>query len=167
MNPATRILVVDDEPTILYLVKMILVAQGYEVVTATSGDEALQLARDQLFDLFLIDLIMPGTDGIETMLALRSFRKNVAIIAMSGGWKGGAHNCLTLAEKLGASCALAKPFGRDTLVKTVQSILESVPGKPGNDIVRKSRRADPSQARTGAPAHGSGFSSFEPHAIAQ
>jgi DNA-binding response OmpR family regulator len=133
MNPVKRILVVDDEPTILFLLEQLLATEGYEVVTASDGDEAQRLSRSQWFDLFLIDLIMPGKDGIETILSLRTFRKNAPIIAMSGGWHGGTRNCLPLAGKLGACGTLAKPFDRETLLKTVRTTLESVPRKRRGD----------------------------------
>jgi DNA-binding response OmpR family regulator len=130
MNPAKRILVVDDEPTILFLLEQLLAAEGYEVVTASDGDEAHRLARTQWFDLFLVDLIMPRKDGIETILSLRSYRRNAPIIAMSGGWQGGSRTCLPLAGKLGAFSTLAKPFDRETLIMKVRMTLESAPGEP-------------------------------------
>jgi len=123
MNPAKRILVVDDEPTILFLIKQLLTADGYEVVTASDGDEAERLSRTQWFDLFLNDLIMPYKDGLETIILLRSLRNNAPIIAMSGG-DGCTHICLPLAGKLGASATIAKPFDRHTLLRTVRSVLE-------------------------------------------
>lgn len=130
MNYIKRILVVDDETAILPLVEQILAAEGYEVVTATNGDEAHRLWRSQWFDLGLIDLIMPGKDGIETILMLRSSRKGIPIIAMSGGWHGGARNCLPLAAKLGVAGTLRKPFDRATLLEAIRSSLESVSRMP-------------------------------------
>jgi len=141
MNPAKQILVVDDEPAILFLVERILSAEGYEVVTAANGNEAIQLTRTHRFDLFLVDLIMPCKDGIETILTLRSFRMNAPIIAMSGGWHDGTRNCLPLAEKIGACGTLAKPFDRDTLIMTVQQILDGEPHKPRNGYPGKGHRA--------------------------
>lgn len=119
MTPTSRILIVDDEPTILFLLDKLLTAEGYEVVTASSGEQALRLARCHRFNLFLVDLIMPSKDGIETILALRAIRKKTPIIAMSGGWDGGARSCLPLAAKLGACGTLAKPFDRKTLIEAV------------------------------------------------
>lgn len=130
MNPAIRILVVDDESTNLLLLEKVLAAEGYEVWTASSGDDALHLARAQWFDLFLIDLIMPCKDGIETILSLRSFRRNAPIIAMSGGLQDGARSYFTLAGKLGACGTLAKPFDRGTLITSIQSVLNGVPRRP-------------------------------------
>ena len=116
---AARILIVDDEPTILLLLGKLLTAEGYEVTTASSGDEAIRLAREHRFNLFLVDLIMPFKDGIETILALRARQRKTPIIAMSGGWNGGARTCLPLAAKLGACGTLAKPFDRDTLIGAI------------------------------------------------
>ena len=119
MTPSSRILIGDDEPTILFLLGKLLTAEGYEVATASSGEEAIRLARAHRFNLFLVDLIMPSKDGIETILALRARQKKTPIIAMSGGWNGGARSCLPLAAKLGACGTLAKPFDRDTLIEAI------------------------------------------------
>lgn len=120
MTPELPILIVDDEPLILSMLEMALTADGYKVVTARSGDEAIRCACLQRFDLFMIDLIMPRKDGIETILTLRASDKKTPIIAMSGGWNDGANNCLPLAEKIGACGILAKPFDRNTLLATVR-----------------------------------------------
>lgn len=130
MNPVKRILVVDDDPAILFLLERLLAPEGYEVVTTSDGDEALHLSRSQWFDLFLIDMILPGKDGIETILSLRTLRRTAPIIAMSGGWHGGTRSYLPLAGKLGAFSTLAKPFDRETLIMKVRMTLESAPGEP-------------------------------------
>lgn len=119
MNTASRILIVDDEPAILFLLEKILTSEGYQVSTAASGDEALAACREHWFDLVIIDLIMPVKDGIETMLSLRARQKHTPVVAMSGGWNGGVHNCLPLAGKLGACSTLAKPFDRAALMEVV------------------------------------------------
>lgn len=123
MKPEKRILVVDDEPVTLLLLEKLLATEGYDVVTADDGEAAHRLALNRSFDLFLIDLIMPRKDGIETILSLRASRQNAPIIAMSAGWLGGTRSCLPLAEKLGACRTLAKPFERQTLLDTVRSAL--------------------------------------------
>ena len=66
-----RILVVEDNPLNLKLVRDVLGAAGYEVVAATSGEEGLRMARERPPDLVLMDLQLPGIDGIETMRRLR------------------------------------------------------------------------------------------------
>lgn len=115
-----RILVVDDDPHIRFIIETILTVEGYEVATADSGDEALRVSSKRPYDLVLTDLILPGIDGIETILRLRALQPELRIIAMSGGWNGGAHTCLPLAGKLGACRTLAKPFDRMTLLNAVE-----------------------------------------------
>ena len=68
---AGKILVIDDDPQIRRVVRVILVGEGYEVVEARSGDAALLKFRDFLPDLVLLDLNMPGMNGLETCRALR------------------------------------------------------------------------------------------------
>ena len=120
MTPISKILIVDDEPAILFLLEKLLAAQGHEVTTALSGDEAIHMSATRRFDLYLIDLIMPVKDGIETMLALRARHKKTPIIAMSGGWNGGKQSCLPLAGKLGACGTLAKPFDKAALLEAIE-----------------------------------------------
>lgn len=119
MTQKTRILVADDESAIRFLLTEILTSQGYEVVTAADGVEALDIALSVDFDLVLMDLIMPRKDGIETMLALRTRRPFWPIIAMSGG----SRDYLPLAAKLGARSTLAKPFDGQTLLAAIESEL--------------------------------------------
>lgn len=120
MKSRLRILIVDDEPTVVLLLKELLVAEGYEVTTAANGDEALRLSQTRVFDLFIVDLIMPRKDGIETILSLKARFRNKPIIAMSGGWSSGEGNFLPLAGKIGACGTLAKPFRRSELLHAVR-----------------------------------------------
>jgi len=120
-----RILIVDDEPHVRFLIETILKAEGYTVVTAGSGHEALRIFSEHHYDLVLTDLILPGIDGIETILLLRAQRPHLRIIAMSGGWNGGSKTCLPLAGKLGACNILAKPFDRTKLLDAIERELGS------------------------------------------
>lgn len=120
MNHRLRILIVDDEPTVVLLLKEFLVAEGYDVVTASNGEEALRMSHGRGFDLYIVDLIMPRKDGIETILSLKARFRNKPIIAMSGGWSSGEGNFLPLAGKLGACGTLAKPFRRSDLLNAVR-----------------------------------------------
>lgn len=129
----TRILIIDDDPNIRYLIDTVLTTEGYKAVTAASGDEAVSHASKQPFDLALIDLIMPGKDGIETMLLLRARQPQLRIIAMSGGWSGGTRTCLPLAGKLGACATLAKPFDRAALLEAVRREV----GEPEHEAGRR------------------------------
>jgi CheY-like chemotaxis protein len=68
----SHILVVDDDPQIRRVMRVTLIAQGYEVNEARSGEEALARLQDQRFDLVLLDINLPGTTGLEVCRELRS-----------------------------------------------------------------------------------------------
>ena len=121
MNTPARILIVDDEAPMRFVIEHLLTEEGYQVSTAANGEAALELASAERFDLIMIDLIMPRKDGIETIVALRDSQPETKIIAMSGGWNGGGNSYLRLAGKIGASLTLAKPFDRATLLNAIES----------------------------------------------
>jgi CheY-like chemotaxis protein len=123
MNPKVRILIVDDEAPMRFVIEHLLRSEGYEVTTAPDGRAAIEIAEHGQFDLMMVDLIMPRKDGIETILALRVTHPKMRIIAMSGGWNGGAQSYLRLAGKIGATLTLAKPFDRETLLAAIESEL--------------------------------------------
>lgn len=126
MPPKFKILIVDDEAPIRFLIAQTLASYGYVVKTAENGIEALELASQESFGLIMTDLIMPGRDGIETILALRSKHPKTRIIAMSGGFHGGKQSYLPLAGKIGACRTLAKPFGISTMLEAIEAEI----GKP-------------------------------------
>lgn len=72
-SAAARILVVDDEPTILSLVRRVLVRAGYHVDTAVDGHQALELLRQHRYDLLLSDVYMPGLSGMELLARLETY----------------------------------------------------------------------------------------------
>ncbi len=127
MPPKHKILIVDDEAPIRLLIAQVLAARGYDVKTAENGAEAIQMANHEVFHLIMTDLIMPGQDGIETILALRAKHPKTRIIAMSGGFHGGKQSYLPLAGKIGACQTLAKPFGITTLMDAVEGALGRAP----------------------------------------
>jgi len=121
-----KILLVDDDPDIRSLLKIMLTGEGHDVVEAADGTQALQVAQSQPFDLVLTDLIMPDKEGIETIMELRKKFPRIRIIAMSGGGVGRQEDYLGLAGKLGAMRTLAKPFGIKELKETVDAVLSAV-----------------------------------------
>jgi len=122
--PAKRILVVDDEKPIRDILEHALTSSGFHVHTAADGFEALSLARHHRFDLVITDMVMPGKDGIETIMELRRTLPGIKIIAMSGGQSTGSGDFLPLAKTLGASAVLKKPFNRETFFDSVRGVLE-------------------------------------------
>jgi CheY-like chemotaxis protein len=119
------LLVVDDEPMALVLSKRILSEVGFEVVTAQSGFECLDLFRKRPlhFDLVLLDLTMPFMDGEETFGRLRSIRPD-AVVLLSTGFI--AQERLDRMLAAGMAGFLRKPHRPDELVANIQAILESV-----------------------------------------
>ena len=118
-----RILLVDDEPAVREILRQALLAEGFEVETAANGSEAVLRMKERLFDLALIDLIMPEMDGIQTMLELRAMAPDIRMIAMSGGLTRGGGDFLPLARQLGAKAALSKPFEYRDLMESVRGVL--------------------------------------------
>jgi DNA-binding response OmpR family regulator len=115
-----RILVIDDEAELRRIIRIALEQAGHEVIEARNGDDGLRQHDDAAADLIITDIMMPETDGIETIIALRRHNPCIKIIAISGGGRVGDTNFLTLAAKLGADQVLAKPFRREQLLETVR-----------------------------------------------
>jgi CheY-like chemotaxis protein/sarcosine oxidase delta subunit len=119
------LLVVDDEPMAVVLAKRVLTEAGFEVVTAQSGFECLDLFRKRPghFDLVLLDLAMPFMDGEETFGRLRNIRPDVVVLLSTG-----FIDQERLDRMLGAGMAgfLRKPHRPSELVANIRAILESV-----------------------------------------
>jgi len=118
-----RILVVDDEDTIRRMLRVALEMEGHEVVDASEGQEALQLHRTTPVDLVITDILMPETNGLQVILALRRETPQLKVIAMSGGGRFILLEALQAAETLGAFATLGKPFDIDALLDTVNRAL--------------------------------------------
>jgi DNA-binding NtrC family response regulator len=121
----SRILLVDDHPEFLSVQQELLQDAGHTVVTASDGFKALAAVNAGNFDLVITDIIMPGKEGIETIMELRERHPLLKVIAMSGGGRVGALSYLELAEKLGAIATLEKPFNQALLIKTVDMVLNA------------------------------------------
>jgi CheY-like chemotaxis protein len=118
-----RILVIDDEPQVRAMLRQMLERGGYEVLEAEEGRAGIKLYQEQAPDLIITDILMPGKEGIETILALRKAHPSVKIIAISGGGRMGKLDVLPIAKSFGAVRTLAKPFEREELLEAVQSVL--------------------------------------------
>ena len=84
MTQVARILIVDDEASIRLTLGALLKRTGYEVTPAENGAEAVALLEQQLFDLMLVDLKMPGMDGMQVVAAARKRQADLAIIVLTG-----------------------------------------------------------------------------------
>jgi two-component system, OmpR family, KDP operon response regulator KdpE len=131
---AGRILVVDDEPQIRRVLRATLTAQGYEVTEARSGEVALELMREARFDLVLLDMNMPGMNGLETCRMLRN-GSEVAIIMLT---IRGTERDKVDALDAGADDYVTKPFGTQELLARIRAALRRAPsaGEGGGEIVQ-------------------------------
>jgi len=112
------VLVADDEPRILTFLKVKLKASGYEVLTADNGLEALEQVQSQEPDLLVLDVVMPGMDGFETLKQVRAL-SSVPVIILSGKE---ANTDKVRGLELGADDYLAKPFSPDELVARIEAV---------------------------------------------
>ncbi len=117
------ILLIDDDPGVLRTIEIILIDLGYRVRTAADGEKGLLLFRADPPDIVITDIIMPGKEGIKTMIEMRRLRPTVRIIAMSGGGPSLKFDLLAMAAKLGADRVLPKPFDGDQLATLVESLV--------------------------------------------
>src|SRR4029079_17370480 len=116
---AGKILVVDDEPQIRRVMRVILAGENYEIVEARSGEAALLRFREYLPDLVLLDLNMPGMSGLETCRAIRE-TSEVPIVVLTG-----RHEEEEKVEVLdaGADDYVTKPFGKQELLARIRAAL--------------------------------------------
>ena len=119
----SRVLIIDDEPEIRTLVQRILTNAGYETVVASDGREGLRIQRKEPADIIITDLIMPGQEGLETIIEIRRLFPKTKIIAMSGGGHGGVIDFLPMASQLGATRTISKPFTQEHLLTAVREVM--------------------------------------------
>lgn len=118
-----RILIIDDDALVLDSMRLVLEAAGHAVVCISDGREAVARLSDENVELVITDIIMPGQEGLETILDLRRRAPNLPVIAISGGARVGTTELLPVAAKLGASATLRKPFRPDELLVVVNRLL--------------------------------------------
>jgi DNA-binding response OmpR family regulator len=118
-----RVLVIDDEAPLRESVRAALVSAGYEVIEAADADSGLRLYREKTADLVVVDLFMPGRDGLEFIRDLRTKAPNAKIIAMSGGRFAERIDLLYAAEAFGAARTLSKPFKPEALLAAIRELL--------------------------------------------
>jgi len=115
-----KILVVDDEPPIRRFLRTSLAAQKYEVFEASDGESALELAGEKPFDVIVLDLGLPGLDGMEVIRRLREKGSNVPIVVLSSRMdEAGKVKSLDL----GADDYVTKPFWVDELLARIRAAL--------------------------------------------
>ncbi|MCD6152665.1 MAG: sigma-54-dependent Fis family transcriptional regulator [Syntrophobacterales bacterium] len=127
------ILIVDDEESIRTVLKGILSDEGYEVTTAGSGEECLNIIEEELPDLVLLDIWLPGIDGIETLKLIKSKYPQIQVVIMSGH---GTIESAVKATKLGAFDFIEKPLSLDKVVLIVDHALNLVRLEEENKLLK-------------------------------
>jgi two-component system, OmpR family, response regulator ResD len=126
MDPRGSILVVDDEPTITDVVSRYLERAGYSTRVAGDGAAALRIAGESRPDLVVLDLMLPGMDGLEVMRRLREHER-VSVILLTAK---GEHTDRIIGLRLGADDYVVKPFSPAELVARVDAVLRRVDNSP-------------------------------------
>jgi len=125
---ATRILVVDDDPKIRTVVRRGLAYEGYRVVEAATGEEGLEKAREHLPELVVLDVMLPGIDGLEVTRRLRGAGDPVAILMLTARDDVRAR---VDGLETGADDYLVKPFSFEELLARVHALLRRKPATSG------------------------------------
>ncbi len=129
-----RILIVDDEPRMIHFIRLNLEHDGFEAFEARSGTQALEKMRDILPDLILLDVMMPGLDGFETLRMIREI-STVPVIMLTAK---GEEDDRVKGLELGADDYITKPFSPRELISRVHAVLRrtEMPSAPRHEIIR-------------------------------
>lgn len=135
--PGTRILVIDDSPTIVALLKRMLQQNHYEVLVAYDGESGLEIARSERPGLIFLDIVLPGIDGFSALRRLRRdpVTKDVPIIMMSGNAQATEQFYV---QRIGADDFMKKPFSRPEVFSRIEGLLDEN-GVPKHGIKALSR----------------------------
>jgi two-component system nitrogen regulation response regulator NtrX len=131
---AKTIMIVDDEPSIRASLEGVLEDEGYKVISASDGHEALKLIEEEMPDLVLLDIWMPGIDGIETLKRIRESNRSLPVVMISG--HGNIETAVT-ATKLGAFDFIEKPLSLDKTLVTIQNAFNLRQLRDENLILRQ------------------------------
>jgi two-component system, OmpR family, response regulator len=125
-----RLLVVEDEPTILELLSGSLRFAGFDVVTATTGADALRAAARTRPDLILLDVMLPGGDGFEVLRQIRSGGPYIPVIFLTA--RGTVHDRVA-GLSLGGDDYVTKPFSLDEVLARIEAVLRRSDGRPAGN----------------------------------
>ncbi|MGA3280954.1 MAG: sigma-54 dependent transcriptional regulator [Smithella sp.] len=128
------ILVVDDEESICQSLKAILSDEGYQVLVAGSGEEAVKIVDEEMPQLVLLDIWLPGMDGLETLKAIKKINPQALVIIMSGH---GTIETAVRATKLGAFDFIEKPLSLDKIIILVNNAISLIHLNEENTLLKQ------------------------------
>lgn len=134
----SNILVVDDNPEIREIIQVLLTGEGFLVTEAPDGETALRFIREKLFDLIILDIMMPGLNGYQTCLEIRK-NSNAPILFLSARTK---ESDKTLGFSSGGDDYLAKPFSYSELISRSKALIRRYQVYKGKDIIEAGRPAE-------------------------
>src|SRR4051812_14962245 len=123
-----RVLVVDDDPSVLTLLRINFELEGYDVLSATDGAEALEVAWEEMPDAIVCDVMMPGTDGLTVLRQLRAASKTSKIPFVVVSAKA-QRTDIKAAIEMGADKYVTKPFDPQELLDVVADLLKKTKKK--------------------------------------
>ena len=138
-----RILVIDDDHNVLATIKLLLERDAHEVVSSHDSRKGLALFEASMFDLLIVDIFMPGMDGLETMRQVHQLRPEMPVVVISGqefrSASERAPDFLLMATRLGAISSVQKPFRPRDLLAAVGDALAAAQSR---DFSRDPLRSD-------------------------
>ena len=115
-----KILIVDDEPDIVKVLSKIVEISGYQVVSASNGEEALKAVREEKPELVLLDYMMPDMTGLDVLKEIKKFSEEIYVVMVTGR---GSEEVAASVMKAGASDYIIKPFVKDQIVTVIRDTL--------------------------------------------
>lgn len=117
-----KVLLVDDDDLVRGYFKTLLAQEGYEVLEAGDGQEAVRRCREGKPDLIVMDIFMPKMSGLDAILELDPKKSGIPVIALSGGGAGTGTSPLEMAKSLGAAHTFAKPIDYEEFLRVVKEL---------------------------------------------
>jgi DNA-binding response OmpR family regulator len=123
LNSTKNILIVDDDEMIREYVKEVLLFNDFKVDQAENGKQGMKKVFKNMPDLVITDIIMPEMEGISFIRELRSYNKNLPIVAMTSNINGRMEEFLELSSQLGADSILRKPIKSNELLEAINNLI--------------------------------------------
>ena len=120
---SNKILIIDDDELVRSMMANFLKKNGYAVAQASNGNEGIEIAKKNIPDIVITDMLMPEKEGIETIVDLKKYNTDIKIIAISSGGKTKNMSFLDIAKNVGAQATIEKPFKPQDLIETIKEVI--------------------------------------------